>query len=191
MKQNLIIFITVFTIYVVGDSIYKEINKEPTSCKAKRLECQKSVTAFERGFIIDDIKKAQDLVKSGDVIFTSTIEKSIYAESKLFEYVSLKNTDKIVQNQLDKYLIENSVKSKNPLKFTYYIYENDVKDPGKKTKKSKLYAGYLVFEFKNSKNKTIYKVQIDFMDKKGADIANTIECSIKSFVTFTQNKKGK
>ena len=187
MKKNIIIFIVVFVGYLIGNSIYLQMTKDPTPGKAKRLPCQKKVTTFERGFNNEDIKTAQELLKSGNVIFTSKAEKSIYAKSKLFGYISLEDTDKLFQEQLDKYIVEKKVQNKK-LKVHYNIYENDVKDPGKKTKKSKLYAGYVWVEVRNDKNRVIYKVQIDFMDKKGGDIAQAIKCCIKSFATYNSTK---
>ena len=186
MKNYIIVFVVVFIGYFVGESIYTQMNKDKTSGKAKRLECQKLVTTFERGFANEDIKKAQVQLESGDVKFTSTIEKSIYAKSELFNYVKLKKTDMIFSQELEKYILNEKISTNIPLKIIYNIYENDVKDPGKKTKKSKEYAGYIVLQVKNENNKTIYKVQIDFMDKKGADIAQSIKCSIKSFATYNK-----
>ncbi|MEA3384666.1 MAG: hypothetical protein U9Q20_08385 [Campylobacterota bacterium] len=185
MKKYIGIFVSVFILTLIGNSIYEEMTKDETPGKAKRLECQKSVTTFERGFSNDDIKTAQDLLKSGNVVFSSTIEKAIYAQSKLFEFIKLEDTDKIVQQELNKYIVKKDPQDEK-MNLSYNIYENDIKDPGKKTKKSKLYAGYVVFQVKNKNNKLIYKVQIDFMDKKGADIANSIKCSIKSFVTYNK-----
>ena len=185
MKQNISIFIGVFLFVMLGNSIYMQITKEPQSAKAKRIPCQKKVTSFERGFGDKDIKIAQEQLQSGNFYFTSTIEKPIYMESKLFEYVKLNDMDKIVQISLNSYIKKKNIK-KEKLKISYNIYENDIKDPGKKTKKSKLYAGYTVFKFYNKNNKVIYQVQIDFIDKKGADLPQRIKCSIKSFATYNK-----
>jgi len=184
MKKYIIVFIVVFIGYLVGNSIYTEMSKDKTPGKAKRLACQKATTTFERGFGIDEIKVAQNLLIEGNVKFTSSIEKSRYAQSRLFDFISLSDTDKIFQNALDQYIKADGMQSENPLKISYNIYENDINDPGKKTKKSKLYAGYIVLEVKNENNKIIYKVQRDFMDKKGADIAQSIQCCVDSFATY-------
>ncbi|MEA3553323.1 MAG: hypothetical protein U9R39_02840 [Campylobacterota bacterium] len=188
MKTNIIIFVVVFaiTMLVIQTSDVPSQTGVPESGKAKRIPCQVSATTFERGFGDADIKIAQALLESGNVNITSSVEKAVYAESKMFNYIKLEDTDKIVQNELNKY-IKTKTEQKGKLNLSYYIYENDVKDPGKKTKKSKLYAGYVVFQIKNENNKTIYKVQIDFMDRQGADIAQSIQCCVKSFATF--NKK--
>ncbi|MEA2050498.1 MAG: hypothetical protein U9O56_07195 [Campylobacterota bacterium] len=187
MRTNIIIFIVIFaiTMLIINTSDIPSTTGVPQSGKAQRIPCQKNTTTFERGFGDEDIKKAQILLESGNVKLSSSIEKAVYAESKIFEFVKLSDTDKIVKDELQKYIIKSEDK-KEKLNLSYYIYENDVDDPGKKTKKSKLYAGYVVLQVKNKKNKTIYKVQVDFMDKKGGDIAQSIKCCIKSFATFNK-----
>ncbi len=187
MKKNLIIFVVVFIIamLIIQTADIPSNTGVPESGKAKRIPCQQQATSFERGFGDEDIKQAQLLLESGNINLTSRVEKAVFAKSKMFEYVKLKDTDKIVMQELASY-----VKAKQPsetkLNISYYIYENDILDPGKKTKKSKLYAGYVVMQIKNSNNKTIYKVQIDFMDKKGGDIAQSIKCCVKSFATINK-----
>ena len=180
-----------FLIYMIGQSIYIQITKEPISAKAKRLPCQKKVTTFESCYIPKDIAKAQKLIEAGVVKFDSSVEKSVYSPSTLFEYFPLEKANQIVNEELKKY-IKNKQNIKNDFGFSYYIYENDPKNPGKKTKKSKLYGGYVVFTIKNSKGYVVYKVQIDFMDKKGADMPQSIKCAIKSIMTYNPNQnKGK
>ena len=187
MKKYIYTFIIVFVGYFILNSIYLEMNKDKTPGKAKRLECQRKVVSFERGFGNDDISFAQEQIISGNNSFTSFIEKAVYSKSKLFNYISLNITDKVMIKELESYIKKENIKS-DEYTFSYYIYENDKKDPGKKTNKSKLYAGYIVFEVKNKNKKTIYKAQIDFMDSKGADIANTIRCTVKSFMTYNKTK---
>jgi len=183
MKQYIIVFIVVFIGYLVGNSIYEEITKDPTPGKAKRIECQSKVTSFERGFNEAQIKEAQQEIKNGMITFTSGIEKTIYSDSTLFEYVSLEKTDEVFQKLLTSFVEKNSLHQNKKYDFSYYIYENDIKDPGKKTKKSKEYAGYVVLEVKNN-NTTIYKVQIDFMDFEGKDLQDSLSCAVQSFMTY-------
>ena len=185
MKKYVYTFIIVFIGYFIIESIYVQINKDQTPGKAKRLECQKKVVTFEKGFDNKHIYAAQKEIESGHNQFTSYIEKAIYSQSTLFEYITVNDTDKILQNEFDLYFKKKDLGTQN-YNYSYLIYENDKKDPGKKSKKSKLFAGYIVFEVKNSKNKSIYKVQIDFMDNKGKDIASTMKCSVKSFMTYSK-----
>lgn len=191
VKKYVGVFVIVFIVYMLGDSIYTEMNKDKTPGKAKRIECQKKVVTFERIFDNTQIQEAQNQIREGKINFSSDIEKAVYTQSKLFEYFPLKKADVIFKDKLFSYAEkqeENKVK-KDDYILSYYIYENDVNDPGKKTKKSKLYAGYIVFEVKNKDNKTIYKVQTDFMNHAGDDLKESLECTVESFMTY--KNKGK
>ena len=188
MKQNIIIFLGSVIFALLIGSIYEEITKEnnpKTSPKALRLECQRQNVSFERGFDDKFIITAQQQLEEGNFKFTSYVEKAQYSLSKLFDYVKLEDMDKITENELKSYTKTLKLKD-DKLKIVYYIYENDINDPGKKTKKSKLYAGYVVYKFYNNKNKLIYQSQIDFMDKQGKDLPKSMKCAIKSFATFNK-----
>jgi len=183
MSSKITVFIIVFFVTLIGNSVYQQMQKDPTPGKAKRLQCQREATTFEKGYALKEIQEFQQILKSEHVPFTSSIEKSSYAKSHLFEYVQLSQVDEMFKKELNSYIKDNK-DLPNHFKLSYYVYENDVKDPGKKTKKSKLYAGYIVTKLTNEKNRVIYQSQIDFMDKKGADIAKTVKCSVKSLATF-------
>ncbi len=193
MKKNLMIFVAVFFIamLIFQTADIPSPTGVPASGKAKRIPCHKLCTAFERGFGDEFIKIAQEELESGNFTFSSRVEKATFAPSKLFNYVKLSDIDAITQIELESYLVEKKLTDEK-LKIKYYIYENDVGDPGKKTKKSKLYAGYVVYKFYNKNNKLIYQSQIDFMNRQGTDIAQSVKCAIKSFATYnksTQNKE--
>lgn len=189
MKKYIYLIAIFIVSFFIIEGIYKEISRDKTPGKAKRLECQKKVTSFERGFDNDEILKAQTLVELEDVTFTSQLEKAIYTKSKLINNISLEETDSFFQQSLKNYrqenLNKNLQKDKN-FKFKYYIYENDINDPNKKNKKSKLYSGYSLFEVKNQNSKTIYKVQIDFMSQDKLDIYKSLDCTIESFMTYNR-----
>ncbi|XPV70488.1 MAG: hypothetical protein ACNI25_07870 [Halarcobacter sp.] len=170
-------FIVVFIVY----GVVNEINKETTK-KEKRLPCQKETTTFEK---IDNkhlIDEAINLLTSGNFLIKSRIEKATYMESKILNYISTKKADLILKNSINKY-IKNKNSMDKKLLIDYYILENDKEDIGKKGTTCKLYAGYLVFEFKLD-DKLIYKIQIDFMKQDTSDIPNRIDCVIKSFITL-------
>lgn len=141
------------------------------------------MTTFERVYDKKKLNEIKKLLKSGNVTIDSWVEKAKYSKSRLFEFVKLEDMNNVTKKVLKKYQESSVTKDEKKLKIEYYIYENDVDDPGKKTKRSKLYAGYVVFRF-ISDNELIYQVQVDFMDKKGLDIPNSIECAIKSFITI-------
>lgn len=183
MKRYIWTILALSFVLLIASSIYKEIQKDSKSARATRITCQKDVTAFERVYIQSDIKTMQEKLKNGNYELSSKVLKAVYSESKLFDYIQLEDMDNITKNILNSYIVKKTLDDKK-LKISYYIYENDVNDPGKKTEKSKLYAGYVVFKFNDENSNLIYKVQIDFMDKKGADVAQSIDCAIKSFVTL-------
>jgi len=185
MSKYIKVFLLLVIVYFIGNSIYNEMTKDKTPGKAKRLSCQKKVTSFEKGLSDADIIYAQNLIEHGNINFTSSVEESKYSKTKLFDYISLEETDRNFENILQSYVKYNE-NNKEKYKLSYYIYENDKNDPGKKSAKSKLYAGYVVLEVKNVNNKSIYKVQIDFMDEQGSDIKETIECTVKSLMTYNK-----
>jgi len=103
-------------------------------------------------------------------------------KTKILNYISKEKADDFLENSINKYIKEHK-KNQKKLLIDYYIYENDKEDKGKKSKKAKLYAGYLVFEFKLD-NKLIYKIQTDYMRMDTSDIPLRMNCVIKSFITI-------
>jgi hypothetical protein len=184
MKKYLATFVIVFVVGLIGSSIYQEITKEPKSAKAKRIPCQKKATAFERCYDVKLLQEAIKQIKNGNFKLTSSIEKAKYTQSKLFNYVKLEDTDKIALQKLNSFVKQKQPNKQQMVTLHYYIYENDINDPGKKTKKSKLYAGYIVFQVKNNNHKLLYQVQIDFMDRHGKDISQSMKCCIESLMTY-------
>ena len=183
IKILLWFFLVVFVLLVVVD-IYKKITTEKGSGVSKRVECQTKSTTFEKIHNTNQIKIAQELMTSGNYILQSEIQKSVYAASKLFEYISKEDIDNNTKTQIER-ISKIKIEKKDNLLISYYTRENDIKDPGKKSKKSKQYAGYLVYEFKLS-DKTVYKIQTDFDDFQGKDIENRISCVITSFMSITE-----
>jgi hypothetical protein len=158
------------------------MNTQKMSARASRILCQTKTITFEKIYIKESVHKCQDLFKSNNYTFVSKITKSKYSKSKLFDYITQKEIDTLTTKTINKY-ISDPKNNQSKLTIQLDIVENDIKDPRKKTKKSKLYAGYLVYEFKLD-NKVVYKIQTDFMDFQGKDIANRIECVFNSFLTI-------
>ncbi|WP_051906916.1 MULTISPECIES: hypothetical protein [unclassified Sulfurospirillum] len=104
-------------------------------------------------------------------------QPSRYTPTALFNYVDTE----ALQEKIRKRFGEEDAKS--ALVLSVLLYENDLLDPGKKTQDAKKYAGYLVFAFELD-GELIYKIQIDFMDKKGGDIASKIECAYASVTSL-------
>ncbi len=180
MKYIYIILVIVL-IYFVGNDIYKQNTKTVAGAKSTRLSCHKTCKVFERTYDAELLEKAQETVRAGEYKLTSRIKEAKFMETKMFQYVKLEKVDQILKDAIAKRR-QADAKSNGKLHIDYYIYENDKADPGKKTKKSKLYAGFLRFILTYN-GKKIYSVQADFMDLQGKDIQKSVECAIESFVT--------
>ncbi len=170
----------VAAIYFVGNDIYQQTSKK--GARSMRLACQKDFKVFEKVYKEDLLEKVKLALKSGNYELASSIKKAKFMKSALFDYVDIKVVDENVREAIAKHKQEDSHSDKK-LKIEYYIYENDKSDPGKKTKKSKLFAGYLRFSFV-FEGKKVYMIQVDFMDLQGRDIKKSVDCAIESFVTY-------
>ena len=177
--------ILIAIILFFGYGIYSNMSKAEIK-KEKRVACQKKTTTFENISNKKLIPKAIELLKSNNYEVISKIELSKYMESKILNYISIEEADKFLENSIKKIQENQKINTKSSdekLIIDYYIYENDKEDKGKKSDKAKLYAGYLVFEFKIG-NKLIYKIQSDYMKMDTSDIEERIDCIIKSFITL-------
>ncbi len=176
------IFLTLIVVALIGKSVYQQVNKDDMSAKAHRIACQKDAITFERVVrknLVEDIKNS---IYSNTIKLDIHTQKAKYMQSQLFDYVKVPNIQKSLLSTIKTYEDKTKASSKDVV-LDLLVYENDKKDPGKKTKKSKLYAGYLEFDFK-IQNATVYKIQLDFMDLKGKDINKRISCAIKSVMTL-------
>jgi hypothetical protein len=168
-------------IYFVGNDIYKQNTKTVAGAKSTRLACHKTCKVFERVYDDELLKKAQETVRAGEYELTSRIKEAKYMQTKMFKYVQLEKVDQMVKDAIEKRK-QADAKAEGKVAIDYYIYENDKADPGKKTKKSKLYAGFLRFILTYN-GKKFYSVQADFMNLEGTDIPKSVECAIESFIT--------
>lgn len=154
---------------VVGNSIYLHVNKK--TAKSYRISCHKTTTTFEKILDKKQISSLQNALKNGDFSLHVKELPSKYMPSKLFLHVSKNEVEKTFKS-----LFLHSKTKKPNAHVEIFIYENDKLDPKKKTKKSKLYEGYLLFDFAY-KEKIIYKLQLDFYDKHGKDIPTLLKCA--------------
>ncbi len=171
--------IIIALIYFVGNDIYKQNTK--TGAKSTRLACHKTCKVFERVYDKELLTKAQEAVRAGEYKLTSRIKEAKFMQTQMFKYVQLEEVDQMVKDAIEKKK-QADAKAEGKVHIDYYIYENDKEDPGKKTKKSKLYAGFLRFILTYN-GKKFYSVQADFMDLQGKDIPKSVECAIESFIT--------
>ena len=168
-------------LYVAGSSIYESMTK--VDLKSSRLACQKEVTTFETFRKPEMISEAIKALKSGNYKLESEIRFSKYMKSQLGNYLSVEDVDKMIEEAVSVDKNPND----NGLVIDYSVYENDKKDPGKKTKKSKLYAGYIYMNFKMGKT-SVYDIQLDYKDLQAKDLKKRIGCAIKSFLSADQAK---
>ncbi|MEA3418900.1 MAG: hypothetical protein U9Q90_05820 [Campylobacterota bacterium] len=179
MKYVYYILVIVF-LYFVGNDIYQQTTKK--GARSTRLACQKERKVFEKVYEKDLLEKAKSALMSGNYELDSSIKKAKFMKSTLFDYVHIEEVDRNVREAIAKQK-QPDIHSDEKVQIEYYIYENDKDDPGKKTKKSKLFAGYLRFSFMLNAKK-IYMIQIDFMDLQGRDIQKSVDCAIESFITI-------
>ncbi len=186
LKNKIIIIIGIIIIFVIGNEVYTQINKKPKSIKAKRLGCHSISTTFEKVLKPKLIKNLHQTLKSGDYKLVVWEDKAKYMNSVMFNYVDVKVINNDIKQKIKVYKIDNIVAQKtNDVLIDVMVYENDKKDPGKKTKASKLYAGYLVVAVKIDK-KIVYKIQMDFMNLKGKDIPDRISCIVDSIMSLKE-----
>jgi len=177
MFKYFVALVTVFFFYILFTDVteHKGANKE-------RLACHTRSTTFEYVYNKELVERMQDAIKSGKVEIRSKFKLAEYMPTQLANHISLAQVDALIQKQIDlhKTTPENNDKK---LLIDYFIYENDKADPGKKTAKSKLYAGYLVFHF-HIEGEKVYRIQIDFMDLQGKDIEEKVGCVFDSVMSL-------
>ncbi|WP_421716695.1 hypothetical protein [Arcobacter arenosus] len=177
-------FFIFILIFIVGFFTYGIVTMESNDPikKQKRLSCQTKTTTFEKIANKQLAQEAIKLLESSNYIIKSRIEKSVYMESQIDKHICEEKANEYLNKSISRYLKTKEEKEQKLL-IDYYILENDKEDKGKKGTKCKLYAGYLVFEFKLD-NKLIYKIQTDYMNIDTSDIPERMDCVIKSFITL-------
>lgn len=178
MKKYIYIVAAFFLVGVIAQSVYQQLNKK--SAKSDRIECHKKITVFERVANKKLLPLMKQSIQKGAFKVNVTKEEAKFMESKLFAFV---DPIQVKEQFLQTLGVKTFTNTNIDTVIDILIYENDKNDPGKKTAKSKLYAGYLVFSFKQN-NLLVYKLQIDFMDHQGKDILKALQCAVDSFNTL-------
>jgi hypothetical protein len=186
LKNKIGLVVAVFIFFAIGNEIYTQIAKKPKSAKSSRLVCQKKAITFERVLKPKLVKSLLETLKSGDYKVVVWADKAKYAKSVMFDYVDID----IIKDDFIQKIKKSKANNIQPQKtddifVDMMIYENDKKDPGKKTARSKLYAGYIEVTFKVH-NKVVYLIQTDFMNLKGEDIPQRISCIVDSVMTLKE-----
>ncbi len=169
--------LTVFFFYMLLSDVMSQ-----KSANTARLECHKQATTFEYVYKKEFVDRMQTAMTGSHLEIKSKFQLSQYMQTKLASHISLKEVDNMIKAQINLHKTPQT-SSNEKLLIDYFIYENDKEDPGKKTAKSKLYAGYLVFNFMLEGEK-VYRIQIDFMDTQGKDIEEKVNCAIKSVLSL-------
>ncbi|DAB34772.1 MAG TPA: hypothetical protein CFH82_03395 [Sulfurospirillum sp. UBA12182] len=178
-KKILLWLIIAIVTFYLAQAIYIKLN---SSAKAKRLPCHKEVVVFEKLYEKGLLHKIQEALSRGDLTLEVKAQKALYMDSTLFTHITTEEIEDLIKKSLKKYEKSLHVKDKK-LFLDVIVYENDKLDPGKKTPESKLYRGYLVFNFLYEQN-LIYKVQIDFMDEYAKDIEKRVDCALHSLMSY-------
>ncbi|MDY0402852.1 hypothetical protein [Sulfurovum sp.] len=178
MKYIAAILAFVFLVFLVKVGVDSTAKK---SSKSVRLECHNKSTVFERVYDQALMKEVQRALQKGEYELLSRAKKAQYMKSRLFEHVDMEEVDQMVKSALTAYK-DPAAESNASVTVDYFVYENDKEDPGKKTKESKRFAGYLHFKVMSG-GERVYVIQIDFMDLKGKDIPEKVECAVQSIMT--------
>ena len=169
MKRIYPIIVIVFTL-LSGTILYHHFN--PKSAKSVRLACHQESTTFERLYEPHQTKTIQTLLKSGDFGFAINIAPSHYMPTRINSYMKQEAFKALLYDTFGKPHGEK-------LRIDVLLYENDKKDPKKKTQEAKLYEGYVQVSFYLSRTR-VYTIQLDYMDPMGKDIAKRLRCALES-----------
>ena len=179
MRRYIFIALLFGLVLIVSKSIYDQMNKGGAS--AKRLDCHTKSVVFEKVLSPLHVKELQNVLRGQDIDITIATRPAKYMQTQLFEHVDILEIKKQTKEALKQYKASSPTTKKGSI--SIIVYENDKLDPGKKTAKSKLYAGYLIYTFVLD-DTPVYKIQIDFMDDKGGDIAQKIVCALQSVMSL-------
>ncbi|HHH19983.1 MAG TPA: hypothetical protein ENK86_05705 [Campylobacterales bacterium] len=181
--MNKLIYGVIIALFLgfAGSQIYQSLNQSSKSAKSSRLACHKQSIVFERIYKPELTSSMIEALQHGNVELKSKMKLSKYMTSQLGNYVKIEQVDSMFRTAISTHKEEK--KSDKNLLIDYFVYENDKEDPGKKTAKSKLYAGYIRSSFILD-GVNVYSVQIDFDDLQGRDIPESVRCTIESMVTL-------
>lgn len=175
--------LSLLIIILISGGLYAALNNATkASSTQKRLACQKTTITFERIYNQTKLKEAINLLGTNNYKTQIQIDYSKYMKSKLIDILDEKQAINKLQTALKLYIKEQK-QTEDKLLIDFYIYENDKKDKRKKGDKCKLYAGYVMLEFKY-KGELIYKIQTDYMQTDISDMNERLTCAIKSFVSL-------
>jgi len=180
-KNYLYGFVSVAILAFVAILIYETISPK-NSAKSKRIECQKQSTTFERVYAPEAIDETIKALKSGNIQTKYKMLFSVHTPTQMGQYFTIEEVNEDLLEILSRYE-DTTIQSQKPLVIDYHLYENDINDPGKKSKEAKKYAGYIRMNFYLGSTR-VYSNQIDFLDFEGKDIKDRLQCAIDSLITL-------
>lgn len=169
-------------VLAIAIALYYLMPTKGNSGKSTRIECQKEVTTFERIYEPTYITQTIDALKSGNIQTKYRMQFAVHTPTKMGQYFTIDEVNNNLLDILAKYH-DSTISSSEPLVIDYFVYENDINDPGKKSEEAKKYAGYIRMNFYLG-TKRVYSNQIDFMNFEGKDINERLECAIDSLATL-------
>ena len=142
-----------------------------------RLPCQKEVTSFEKRYTQPQaLKKALGNLEHGNYRLSGRQTYSTYMPSDLKGLLAIGEINALFIRSIG---IAPSP-GQAPLVIDYRVIENDRFDPNKKNQPKKPFSGYLLASFKQDA-KEVYRIQIDYLDPRAADLERRIACAIRAF----------
>lgn len=147
-----------------------------------RPPCQKEVTSFAKWQNHPaKIQKAQQNLHTGNYRINGKQTYAYYMPSDLNGSIS----DAEITGYFVKAIGTGSAPGEDPLTIDYRLIENDKYDPNKKNPPKKAFSGYILISFKLGSTQ-LYRMQIDYLDPKAADLSRRVECAIRSFLNTPQ-----
>ncbi|MBN1839063.1 MAG: hypothetical protein JW802_03360 [Campylobacterales bacterium] len=184
-KKILFIVLGLLVVYFIGEGIYTKV---ASKAKLSVLPCHKEVVVFEKIYESEPFQHALKAIQAGAFHSSISAEKATYSPSTLFTYVNLEEVKSRVNDALAVHVKEKK-SGASKVDVAILLYENDMEHPGKKTKESKLYRGYLVLNVM-VEEVLVYKVQIDFVDYEAKDLPQRIECAVETLMRHAKIVKG-
>lgn len=146
--------------------------------------CQKEVAFSDFTHNRMLVKRAKKLLYSENYILISNLTKSETTKSRISNYLSKENVDKVVKRVIKKNVKPNfDYESSKKLTIKYNIVEADKLGLTTVNKGIASSTGYLDFKFSIDED-MIYEARIDFIGRTGEDIPRRIECIINSILTL-------
>ncbi len=155
MGKYIYALVVIIFVWFAGSQIYTIFFKTKETAKTTRLACHKKSTTFET---IYDKKLTYQAIKSlenGNVQTKYEMQFSKYMPSKMGQYFTIEQVDNDLQQILKTYKKGDQNGSKTLL-IDYFVYENDLDDPGKKNRGSKKICRVYKNEFLSRQHKDLW-----------------------------------